>query len=80
VIGIPLALAFGQQIILGIHPLLVEIFPWTLVVPYGDIEVPIATAFILGQPPVSLTPLYVALGLIVVFIGMSLWRFEREEF
>lgn len=80
VIGIPLALAFGQQLLLGLHPILVEVLPWTLVVPYGEIELPFAAAVIRGQVPHSMNPFYTALLMVVIFIALSLWRFEREEF
>ena len=80
VIGIPLALAFGQQMILGIHPIFVEIFPWTLVVPYGDVEIPMAAAIMRSAVPHSMIPFYTALILVVVFIALSLWRFNKEEF
>ena len=80
VIAIPLALAFGQQFFLGLHPIMVEVFPWTLVVPYGEVELPIAAAIIRGETPLSMNPMYVALFLIVVFVTLSLWRFNKEEF
>ena len=79
VIGIPMALAFGQQFFLGIHPILVEVFPMTLVVPYGEVS-PIAAAIIRGETPFSMNPIYVALFLIVIFVTLSLWRFNKEEF
>ncbi len=80
VIGIPLALAFGQQLILGLIPFLIEVLPWILIIPFGEYELPIAAALIQGQPPPTLTPLYAISISIVVFIAVSLWRFEREEF
>ena len=80
VIGIPLALAFGQQLIFGILPFLVEVLPWTLVVPYGDIELPFAAAVVRGELPHSMNPFYTTLILVVLFIALSLWRFEKEEF
>jgi ABC-2 type transport system permease protein len=80
VIGIPLALAFGQQLILGIHPFMVEIMPWTLVVPFGDIELPMAAAVIRGEAVHSMIPFYTALLLSIAFVALSLWRFEKEEF
>lgn len=80
VIGIPLALAFGQQILFGLFPFLAQVLPWTLVIPYGDIEPPIAGAIIRGAAPQTLTPLYVTVFLILLFVGLSMWRFEREEF
>lgn len=80
VIGIPLALALGQQMIFGILPFLTEVLPWTLVVPYGDIELPFAAAIIRGEMPYSMNPFYAALIFSVLFIALSLWRFEKEEF
>lgn len=80
VIGISLALAFGQQLLLGMLPIFVEVLPWTLVIPFGDIELPMAAALMYGAPPHSLNPFYSALILVAVFIVLSLWRFEREEF
>ncbi len=80
VIGIPLALAFGQQLLLGMIPFLVQVLPWILIIPFGEYELPIAAALIQGQPPPTLTPLYAISISIVIFIAVSLWRFEKEEF
>ena len=80
VIGIPLALAFGQQYLFALAPFMSRVLPWVLVVPYGDIEMPIAAALLQGQSPLTLTPLYSISILIVVFIAVSLWRFEKQEF
>ena len=80
VIGIPLALAFGQQMIFGILPFLLDVLPWTLVVPYGNIEIPMAAAVIRGAVPHSMNPFYATLIFVVLFIALSFWRFEREEF
>jgi ABC-2 type transport system permease protein len=80
VIGIPLALAFGQQILFGLLPFLAQVLPWTLVIPYGDIELTIAASIIRGVAPQTLNPLYFAVFLILIFVGLSIWRFKREEF
>jgi hypothetical protein len=80
VIGIPLALAFGQQLILGILPILVEVLPWTLVIPFGEIELPFAASVMRGATPYSMNPFYSAVIMVVLFVALSLWRFEREEF
>ena len=80
VIGIPLALAFGQQLVFGFAPFLAEVLPWTLVIPGGNIELPIAAAIMRGQAPYTMNPFYIALILVVLFVVLSLWRFEREEF
>ena len=80
VIGIPLALTFGQQMIFGLLPFLVQVLPWTLIAPIGDMGDSIASAVILGRPLPSLTPFYFSLFSIVVFTALAFWRFEKEEF
>ena len=79
VIGIPLALAFGQQLIFGILPVLVNILPWTIAIPFGDNEFSIISAIMLGHSPATMAPFYIACVGILVFVGIGLWRFEREE-
>ena len=80
VIGIPLALAFGQQILFGMLPFLLKVLPWTLAVPAGELDSSIASAVILGQTPPSLFPLYISLVSVFVFMALAFWRFEKEEF
>jgi hypothetical protein len=80
VIGIPLAVAFGQQMLFGLLPFLISILPWTMAVPAGDVETSIASAFMLGLTPESMSPLYYSVISIIIFLIVSLWRFRREEF
>jgi ABC-2 type transport system permease protein len=80
VIGIPLALTFGQQMIFGFLPFLVQVLPWTLIAPIGDMSNSITSAVLLGQPLPSLNPFYFSLLSIVVFTAVAFWRFEKEEF
>jgi ABC-2 type transport system permease protein len=80
VIGIPLALAFGQQMIFGMLPFMAEVLPWTLIAPLGDSDVSIASALILGRTPPSMYPLYFSLACVVIFTAMAFWQFEKEEF
>ena len=81
VIGIPLALAFGQQLIFGLLPVLSLVLPWTLIAPVsGVVELPIAASIMLGQEIYSVIPLISVAIQIVLFIIVALWRFEREEF
>ena len=40
----------------------------------------IAATLMQGQPPPTMTPIYSISILIVVFVAVSLWRFEQEEF
>jgi ABC-2 type transport system permease protein len=80
VIGIPLALIFGQQMIFGMLPFLAKVLPWTVAAPLGDQSSSIASALILGQPLPDLTPLYFTIASIIIFVAVALWRFQREEF
>jgi len=81
VIGIPLALAFGQQLIFGFLPIFSLISPWTLIVPVnGLVEMPITGSIMLGEEPYSFIPLISVTIQIVIFIVAALLRFEREEF
>ncbi len=81
VIGIPLALAFGQQLIFGFLPMLSYISSWVLIMPVsGLVERPIAASIMTGAEPHSIIPLISVTIQILLFIGISLWRFEREEF
>jgi len=79
VIGIPLALAFGQQLLFGVLPFLAKILPWPIVAPVGNSTNTIFSAVVLGQQPASYLPLLVTLACIPLFLGLALWRFEKEE-
>ena len=80
VIGISLALAFGQQMVFGLLPALTFILPWVLAVPAGFFDPSIAASLMLGQEPFSMIPFYITFISIFVFLALSLWRFEKEEF
>ena len=81
VIGIPLAVLFLQQNLINFLPFLRFVFPWNLVVPIGN-TTPLVYSLMLRQP-VQQGHL-ILLGIILVqeilFISLSLWRFNREEF
>ncbi len=79
VIGIPLALAFGQQMLIGMLPFLASVLPWNVVMPLNDGLPSIASTVILGEAHPNLMPFYVMCAAIVVFTAVCLWRFERQE-
>jgi len=79
VIGIPLALLFGYQGVLAVAPALWDYMPYQLVVPLGDAGMPMAGRVLHGQPVGSATPIIGTALMIVVFVVVALWRFEREE-
>ena len=79
VIGIPLLILFGSQLLVSISPALDQITPWLLVTPSGQ-EYPLALLLMLGQPLPSALPVIATVSWIVLFVSVSVWRFAREEF
>jgi ABC-2 type transport system permease protein len=80
VIGIPLALLFAQQYLIGFLPFLRNFLPWNLIVPLGEQSNSVVGILLAGQPVTSwLTVLFVALESIL-FVAIGLWRFKKEEF
>ena len=81
VIGIPMVFLFGYQIIYGILPFLGEIMPWALTTPLDERSgASLALALVLGQPLPSVTPIIATAVWCVVFTGVAVWRFNRDEF
>ncbi len=78
VIGLALALLFGQQFITQMLPFLLNVLPVGIFLP-RDGEPTIVSALIFGQPVPSLAPVLWSAGLSVLFVLVSLWRFERTE-
>ena len=78
VIAIPLAIAFGQQLIASI-PGLGEILPWGLVVPVNGADDSVTSAVILGQPIPTPGAAAFTLTACVVFVVLSFWRWSRTE-
>ena len=81
VIGIPLALLFFQQNLIGLLPSLRFLFPWTLTLGTGSTNSLMFS--MLTAAPVQ-SEMLTILGIVVVesllFIVLGLWRFSREEF
>ncbi len=78
VIAIPLAFAFGQQLITGI-PGLGSVLPWALVVSVGDSDNSVTSAVITGAPIDAPGAVVVALAACVVFILVAFWKWNRTE-
>jgi ABC-2 type transport system permease protein len=81
VIGISIAFLFVQNISMSFFPVLARYVPWTLAIPAnGDANPSIAMNLMAGVTVPSFMPLYVALAAIVLFAGLALWIFQRQEF
>ena len=80
VIGIPLALAFGSQLLVGVLPALNFILPWRLAVGAENETMAVIESIILGLPPFSWLPVLSVAGFVVLFMAVAIQRFQREEF
>lgn len=80
VIGLGLGLLFLQQYLIAAVPALGYFLPWTLVIPVNDNTMAIVPALLRGDPVTSFLPIVVVFIECVVFVLISLWRFNREEF
>ncbi len=80
VLGIPLAILFGAQILSGLAPWLVQFMPWVITMPVGQGPAMLAMLAMQGQPLPMITPIVATAIWIVIFVGVALWRFGREEF
>ena len=81
VIGIPLAVLFFQQNLIGLLPALRFVLPWTLVVGLGNTNS--LAASLMTRTPVQsehLITLLIVLVESLLFILIGLFRFNREDF
>lgn len=81
VLGISLALALGGPSMLRVAPkFIATLLPWTFIVPYSQTGAPLALSAALGQPLETWVPVVATALWCIVFVGIALLRFEREEF
>jgi ABC-2 type transport system permease protein len=80
-IGIPMALLFGYQFIVGLAPWTLEIMPWGLTnagTSSGQ-GISVAVALVLGQS-FSRLPIIATLAWCILFVAIAVWKFGRDEF
>jgi ABC-2 type transport system permease protein len=81
VIAVPMALYFALWFGAGMIPGLVYISPLLLTFTPDETKMnPLATSFMLGEPPFSWIPLIATVVFCAIFIGVAIWRFNRQEF
>jgi ABC-2 type transport system permease protein len=78
VIAIPLAFAFGQQL-MGTIPLLSEVLPWALVVGSGSDGSSVVAAIIEGDPIPNPGAIIFAIAACLVFTAVAFWKWNRTE-
>jgi len=81
VIGIPLAILFLQQNLIGWLPSLRYILPWNLALPVGNTQPMVLSLMTRTQVQSGhLITLGVVVAESLLFILIALWRFNQEEF
>jgi ABC-2 type transport system permease protein len=80
VIGIVLGLLFMQQYLIGWLPVLGYVLPMKLVLPLGEQLDAVAPCLLVGSHNYSPILIVVVALESLLFIGIGLWRFSREEF
>ncbi len=78
IIAIPLALGLGYTLIMNLAAE-IPIHPMSMFFPAGT-DVSLFGSLILGTPLGSILPIISATLFIIVFILISLWKFNKEEF
>ena len=78
-IGIPMAILFGYQFVVGIAPWLLEVMPWGLTNAGNGLGTSVATALALGRS-FSVVPIIATILWCVLFAVIAVWRFNRDEF
>ena len=78
VIGIPIGVLFSAMFLMGFLGQMAYLTPW-MIIPAGNTQ-GLAIEAMLGQPLTTTTPIWATLVWIAIFVGVALWRFEREEF
>jgi len=79
VLGISLAMAVGGPVLVPMIPFLNKITPWAFFLPITE-DMPSGLALALGQPVSSITPVVSTALLCLIFIAVTILRFQREEF
>ena len=79
VIAIPVGVLFAAQFLMNNFPTLALLTPWGLIFPNG-VEPPLALQAMMGMPLTTIVPIVATLAWIVIFIGVAIWRFRRDEF
>jgi ABC-2 type transport system permease protein len=81
VIGIPMAILFLQQYMIGLLPTLGYVLPWSLFVTTGNPNInALVPALLTGQPIYSYIPVVALAVECILFTLIAVWRFNREEF
>jgi len=80
VIAVPIALYFAFWMLPNMLPFLLYVSPLLLTFSPSPEFSSLPSSFMLGEPVVSWMPLISTVIFCVIFIGVAIWRFNRQEF
>ena len=80
VMAVPIGLYFALWFLPGLVPALLEVNPLVLTFSEPDVMQPIGASLMSGMPVATWTPVITTGIICVVFIAVSIWRFNRQEF
>lgn len=79
VIAIPIGILFAAQFLMNNFAALASFTPWGLIFPMGQ-DQGLVTQAMMGMPLTTVVPIAATAVWIVVFVGVAIWRFGRDEF
>jgi ABC-2 type transport system permease protein len=80
VIAVPIALYFGLWFAPSLLTFLYDVNPLVLTFAEPEVMLPVGAALMLGEPVSTWLPVIATAVLCVVFIAVSIWRFNHQEF
>jgi ABC-2 type transport system permease protein len=79
IVAVPLGVLFLMLYLTSNIPALLDLTPIAFIVDMPDHRSLVQLAM-QGQPLQSVTPIIITIAWVVVFVGVAIWRFGREEF
>jgi hypothetical protein len=80
VISIPIGLYFAFWFLPGLVPIMVEVNPLVLTFAEPTVMQAIGASLMTGTPVATWMPVITTAILCIVFVAVSIWRFDRQEF
>jgi ABC-2 type transport system permease protein len=80
-IGLPMAVLFAYQFVVGIAPWTLELMPWGLTnAGSGNASASSIAVAMALERSVSITPIIATLAWCLLFVVVAVWKFNRDEF
>jgi ABC-2 type transport system permease protein len=80
VIAVPMVVFFAAWFVPSVLTFLIYVSPVILFVGPGDVYPAVSASLMKGQAPFSWIPVIATAIFSIVFVGVAIWRFNRQEF